>query len=289
LDADEIGNFPTRSANEWRTVVGVCRPKFIVLPCAPTSPGADVAGVGPVPVQMWQGRAQSRCRCGQTNSSGHGHTRMRVVGWGARILQTRKHTLAVRCMMRALQRSGPCSVDRCCTTRTCHRAMRKSTTPCGSLQIGTLADLLWGDWAHPCHICTGTGRTPATSALGLGSPQPTCAQGLDMICGHSCTKTGLAPVHICIGTGLAPATAAPRLGSPLPHLHWDWAHPATSAPGLGSPLPHLHWDWAHPRHICTGTGLHPPICSACERARAWAGAVHTELSWRHGGVSGFRG
>jgi hypothetical protein len=92
LDADEIGNFPTRSANEWRTVVGVCRPKFIVLPCAPTSPGADVAGVGPVPVQMWQGRAQSRCRCGQTNSSGHGHTRMRVVGWGARILQTRKHT-----------------------------------------------------------------------------------------------------------------------------------------------------------------------------------------------------
>ena len=26
------------------------------------SPGADVEGVSPVPVQMWQGRAQSRCR-----------------------------------------------------------------------------------------------------------------------------------------------------------------------------------------------------------------------------------
>ena len=29
------------------------------------SPGADVAGVSPVPVQMWRGRAQSRCRCGR--------------------------------------------------------------------------------------------------------------------------------------------------------------------------------------------------------------------------------
>ena len=27
-------------------------------------------------------------------------------------------------------------------------------------------------WAHPCHICTGTGLTPATSAPGLGSPLP---------------------------------------------------------------------------------------------------------------------
>jgi hypothetical protein len=27
------------------------------------------------------------------------------------------------------------------------------------------------DWAHPCHICTGTGLTPATSAPGLGALQ----------------------------------------------------------------------------------------------------------------------
>ncbi len=33
------------------------------------SPGADVAGVSPVPVQMWQGRAQSRRRCGRGEPS----------------------------------------------------------------------------------------------------------------------------------------------------------------------------------------------------------------------------
>ncbi len=33
------------------------------------SPGADVAGVGPVPVQMWLGWAQSQCRCGRGEPS----------------------------------------------------------------------------------------------------------------------------------------------------------------------------------------------------------------------------
>ncbi len=28
------------------------------------------------------------------------------------------------------------------------------------------------DWAHPAHICAGTGLTPPTSAPGLGSPRP---------------------------------------------------------------------------------------------------------------------
>jgi hypothetical protein len=28
------------------------------------------------------------------------------------------------------------------------------------------------DWAHPCHVCAGSGLTPATSAPGLGSPLP---------------------------------------------------------------------------------------------------------------------
>jgi hypothetical protein len=28
------------------------------------------------------------------------------------------------------------------------------------------------NWAHPCHICAGTGLTLATSAPGLGSPRP---------------------------------------------------------------------------------------------------------------------
>jgi hypothetical protein len=54
-------------------------------------------------------------------------------------------------------------------------------------------------WAHPVHICTGTGLTPSASAPRPGSPPATSASG--------------------------------------PHLRRDWAHPATSAPGLGSPLP----------------------------------------------------
>ena len=33
------------------------------------SPGADVAGVSPVPSQMWQGRAKSQCRCGRGEPS----------------------------------------------------------------------------------------------------------------------------------------------------------------------------------------------------------------------------
>ncbi len=96
---------------------------------------------------------------------------------------------------------------------------------------------LRGDWAHPSHIsigtgltpthvCTGTGLaplrarlphlhhdwarpspgTPATPALGLGSP----------LSGHAC--------HICTGTGLAPLRG---LGSPH----------ATPAPGLGAYSP----------------------------------------------------
>ena len=33
-------------------------------------------------------------------------------------------------------------------------------------------------FADPCHICTATGLTPATSAPGLGSPPATSALGL---------------------------------------------------------------------------------------------------------------
>jgi hypothetical protein len=50
---------------------------------------------------------------------------------------------------------------------------------------------LHATWAHPAHICSGTGLTPLTSAPGLG---------------------------------LAPPTSAPGLGSPRPHLLRDWAH-----------------------------------------------------------------
>jgi hypothetical protein len=49
------------------------------------SPGADVAGVSPVPAQMWQGRAQSRRRCSRSTpaplqaSCGHRHSVARLV------------------------------------------------------------------------------------------------------------------------------------------------------------------------------------------------------------------
>ena len=60
--------------------------------------------------------------------------------------------------------------------------------------LGSTQPHLRRDWARPCHICTGTGLTPATSAPGLG----TC-----------------------------PPTSAPELGTPRPHLRWDSAKSAT--------------------------------------------------------------
>jgi hypothetical protein len=79
--------------------------------------------------------------------------------------------------------------------------------------LGSLLPHLHRDWAHPTHICTGTGSRPC---------------------------------RIWTGSGLARATSAPGLGSlaPLTHLHRDWArrcHTCTgtelarpiSAPGLG--------------------------------------------------------
>jgi hypothetical protein len=110
------------------------------------------------------------------------------------------------------------------------------------------------DWAHPAHICTGTGAHPAHICTGTGAHPA-----------HICTGTGAHPAHICTGTGAHPC---PRLcrdwDSRLPHLHRDW----------GSPLPHLHQDWAQPCHICTRTGLSPAtsapgpyhICTGTGRA-----------------------
>jgi hypothetical protein len=66
--------------------------------------------------------------------------------------------------------------------------------------------------ATACHIGTGTGLTPATSAPGLRSPLP----HLHRDWAHPC--------HTSTGTALAPATSAPGLRSPLPHLHRDCAH-----------------------------------------------------------------
>ncbi len=45
------------------------------------------------------------------------------------------------------------------------------------------------DWAHPRHICAGTGLTPATSAPGLGSPRPHLRRDWAHP-GHICARTG---------------------------------------------------------------------------------------------------
>ena len=54
------------------------------------------------------------------------------------------------------------------------------------------------DWAHPSHICAGTGLTAATSAPRLSSPLP------------HLHRDWARPSHICTATGLTPATSAPR-------------------------------------------------------------------------------
>ncbi len=60
------------------------------------------------------------------------------------------------------------------------------------------------NWAHPCHICTGTGLAAATSAAEQGSPM---------------------------------TTSPPGSGSPLPHLHREWAHPGHICTGIGLTAP----------------------------------------------------
>ncbi len=48
------------------------------------------------------------------------------------------------------------------------------------LLYGNLLPHLRRDWAHRCHICTGTGPTLTTSAPGLGSPLTTSAPCLEL-------------------------------------------------------------------------------------------------------------
>ena len=102
-----------------------------------------------------------------------------------------------------------------CCRRMCLRECERALVSAWSRKLGRVATKLrrtsavrsalphlHRDWARPCHICTGTGLAPATSAPGLGSPLP----HLHRDWAHRC--------HICTRTGLAPATSAPGLGRP---------------------------------------------------------------------------
>ena len=168
-------------------------------------------------------------------------------------------------------------VPLCCVVRSKPCTRREACRcKCGSVSWNELEAVQSSNcpW-YLSHICTGTGLTPAASALGQGSPHPrqdSLHRDWARPC-HICTRTELThphlpcphlhrhwarPAHICTGTGRIPATFAPGLGPPA----------ATSAPGLGASRPRLHgglhgdwvhrahiWDWAHPVHICTGTVL----------------------------------
>ena len=115
--------------------------------------------------------------------------------------------------------------------------------------MGSPLPHLHRDWAHPCHIRTGTGLSPA----------------------HTSTpERGSTPCRICAGTECT-----------LPHLHRDWvpprpllrrnwAHPCHICTGTGLALRHLHRDWVHPLHRCSRTGLPPPTLSesVCSQALA---------------------
>jgi hypothetical protein len=98
-----------------------------------------------------------------------------------------------------------------------------------------------------CHICTGTGPAPATSAPGLGPTLP------------HLHRDWARPCHICTGTGPAPATSAAGLGSLLPHLHQHWARPCQicTRSSLGAARSALDGR-AHPCRICARTCAPPP-------------------------------
>ena len=53
-------------------------------------------------------------------------------------------------------------------TRTKMAALAAARLVSPPARLGSPLPRLHREWAHPCRICTETGLTPATSALGLG-------------------------------------------------------------------------------------------------------------------------
>jgi hypothetical protein len=207
----------------------------------------DEGGASPVPVQMWQGRARYRRRCGRGEPSP-----------GADVTADVVHTCLVCTDASALA----------CTRSPCAGSGRHAR----QTQRVRLARLC-RDWAHPCHICTGTGLGTATSAPGLGAPQPhevrdwgsplpTSAPGLwPTTAYHICAGTGLTADHISIGTGLTPPTFAPRLCA---------VQARSSYSQLGySHLGHSHLGHSHLGHsyLETSRGAGPPMFGSHQSQR----------------------
>ena len=160
-------------------------------------------------------------------------------------------------------RSSKCRAQAPPRQRDDRRARRhRAGSRCPLLTSWRAKRMVWPALARPCHICTGTGLTAATSAPGLGSP-----------------------CHICTGTGLAPATSAPGLDSPLPQLHRDWAE--------GSPPCHICAANGLARcRICLSGEQHAPFeseASACPSAqRSTHASRRSSVSFHLGETDGER-
>jgi hypothetical protein len=202
-------------------------------------------------VQMWQGRAQSRCKCVCNRFK-------RVpTATGGRLRQF-------------LRRWPTMGRGRCDDV-----AWLSCSPAQGFLGVGGDSQTLTvRDRSRDAQRTPGVRCPP-------GRQRSTCRLTVRQVSGNATGQpdSSAASVggQVCALTPGLPASA-PGLGSPLPHLHRDWARPlATSAPGLGSPRPHLHRDWARPCHICTGTGLAP----ATSAPGLGSPLPHLRRDWAH--------
>ncbi len=66
------------------------------------------------------------------------------------------------------------------------------------------------DWAHPTHICSGTGLTPAHICSGTGLTPAHIGAGFWPLTAHICAGTGPTPAHIDAGTGLVAWIGVPQ-------------------------------------------------------------------------------
>ncbi len=135
------------------------------------SPGADVAGLSPVPVPMWQGSPGADVAAVLRESLAAAHLRS--------VPHRPAMTTGVLVCTHAPQKDGWRSVlPRPCPCT--HGAPVRGTPATSAPGLGSRLPHLLRDWAHPCHICSGTGLAPPTSAPGLGPPLPTFAPGLGL-------------------------------------------------------------------------------------------------------------
>ena len=175
--------------------------------------------------------------------------------------------------------------------------------------LGSPLPHLHRDWAHPCHVCTGTGLTTAaferwtapnapTSAPGLGrsmwATTPCMVSSISVPCssaGPRCQPTPLIPPHPSRPTH--PALHR-RVGSPVARQYRDGLATASGTRlsaactrDFARPRPHLHRDWAHPRpHLHRDTarplaclrGALPLICSLRQRERDVVGVAYISVA-----------